>query len=284
MLYQYKENVTGGSLFLSTSFADDRRDLEKQPNLIHIHWNKSGKPVDLIIDGIPVTLAPNQLTTSTFIQHVEFKKPAPAITSFSFNREFYCINDHDHEVSCNGLIFFGITSPPVVSLSEEELRKFELLYDVFLDEYTTRDRKQGEMLRILLKRLIIKITRLVKEQLLLNDISDSQVDTIRKFNLLVEEHFKEKRQVNDYAEMLYKSPKTLSNLFARYKQKSPLQIIHERLILEAKRQLIFTDKTSKEIAFDLGFSSPGTFHKLFKKITSATPIQFRERLSQMPKN
>jgi AraC-like DNA-binding protein len=51
-----------------------------------------------------------------------------------------------------------------------------------------------------------------------------QLDIVREYNL-VESNFKTKHQVADYAEMLNKSPKTLSNLFKKYNEKSPLQVI-----------------------------------------------------------
>ena len=60
-------------------------------------------------------------------------------------------------------------------------------------------------------------------------------DIIRQFYVLVDNHFKEKKQVQDYAEMLYRSPKTLSNLFSLYGLDSPLHIIHERIDAEARR-------------------------------------------------
>lgn len=221
-----------------------------------------------------VLLDPNQLTTTTYLQRVSL--PAGStITTFSFNREFYCINDHDHETSCNGIIFFGNHTLPVISIPEGELRTYELLMEVFLEECRTRDNIQGEMLRILLKRLIIKTTRLAKKQLLPQDLNDTQVDLVRKYKVLVDLHYRQKRKVSDYAAMLYKSPKTLSNLFASMKLQSPLLIIHERLILEAKRLLMYSDKTAKEIAFDLGFEDAAAFHKLFKKMTGATPQQFK---------
>ena len=202
----------------------------------------------------------------------------PPLIGFTFNREFYCIIDHDHEVSCNGIIFFGTQAQPVISIDAEESKKFETLLEVFLDEFTTRDNIQGEMLVMLLKRLIIKTTRIAKEQLIPSELKENQIDLVRKFNVLVDTHYKTKKQVSEYADLLFKSPKTLSNLFAKYNQKSPLQIIHERIVLEAKRLLMYTDKTAKEIAYDLGFDEVGTFHKLFKKITTQTPQAFKSEI------
>ena len=194
--------------------------------------------------------------------------------------------DHDYEVSCNGIIFFGTQDIPVITLPEEEQKKFDMLHHVFLDEFQTRDNIQGEMLQMLLKRLIIKCTRLTKEQRVVKELDNGQVDTIRQFNLLVDIHYKEKKQVSDYAEMLYKSPKTLANLFGTYNQKSPLRIIHERIILEAKRLLYFTDKSSKEISWDLGFEDVAHFSKLFKKVTGETPTDYKQKkpLAQLGKN
>ena len=263
---------------LSTDYPREREEYAAYTNLINILWNQQDEPITIFIDEVPVVLQPNQLTTSIYLQYVDFPAGTPPITAFSFNREFYCIIDHDHEVSCNGIIFMGTQESPIVSLNAEEQHKYELLLEVFMDEFQTRDNIQGEMLRMLLKRLIIKTTRLAREQLISSDLNDSQVDLIRRFNVLVEVHFREKHQVSEYADMLFKSPKTLSNLFARHKQKSPLQIIHDRIVLEGKRLLLHTDKTAREIAFEIGFKDPASFHKMFKKHTSHTPKTFRKAI------
>lgn len=275
MIYTYKEQALGSVFSLSTSFQNEKESLAINKNLIHILWNRNETPITFLKDDIPLTLKHNQITTSTYLQKIKFQKGASTLIGFSFNREFYCIQDHDEEVSCNGIIFMGTQDPPIISLSSDEVKKFETLLEVFIDEFTTRDNIQGEMLMMLLKRLIIKTTRLAKDQLIPTELKESQIDTIRKFNVLVDLHFKNKKQVNDYADLLFKSPKTLSNLFAKYNQKSPLQVIHERIVLEAKRLLMYTDKTSKEIAFDLGFDEVASFHKLFKKTTSQTPQTFK---------
>lgn len=276
MVYIYKGKELGSFFALSTDYGNERDQFQEYDNLINIHWNRNDIPLTLSIDGVDHELLPNQLTTSTYLQKLSFVKGEPPLTSFSFNREFYCIIDHDQEVSCNGVIFFGAFDIPKVTIEGDEINKFESLYQVFLEEFKTRDSIQGEMLMMMLKRLIIKTTRLTKEQKVGQRLDDSQVDIVRKYNVLVDIHFKTKHQVNEYAEMLFKSPKTLSNLFAKYNFKTPLQIIHERIALEGKRQLTYTDKTAKEIAHDLGFDDAGSFHKLFKKVTGFTPNDFKK--------
>jgi AraC family transcriptional regulator, transcriptional activator of pobA len=106
-------------------------------------------------------------------------------------------------------------------------------------------------------------------------MKESDFDIVRKFNIAVENHYKTKHQVQEYADLLNKSPKTLSNLFSIYNQKSPLHIIHERLSLEARRLLIYTDKSTKEIAFELGFEEVSHFSRFFKKQIGQAPTDFK---------
>lgn len=136
---------------------------------------------------------------------------------------------------------------------------------------------QGEMMLALLKRLIIIATRLAREQYISEQhLPSDKLDILRKYNLLVENHFRQQHQVKFYADQLSKSPKTLSNLFAMYNHKSPLQVIQERVTLEARRLFFYTDKTAKEIAYELGFEDANHFSKFFKKQTGQSPTDFKK--------
>lgn len=275
MHLEFKENKLDAIFHLTDELEHVNNNYFSQNGLINILWNRSNGDITFHIDNIPITLKPQQITTSTYLQKVSFKGTADGLVVFMFNREFYCIQDHDDEVSCNGIIFFGTQDIPIITLESSEVEKFETLYQVFLDEFGTRDNIQGEMLRMLLKRLIIKCTRMAKKQLITKELHNSKIEIVRQFNVLVDIHYKTKKQVSDYAEMLNKSPKTLSNYFLLYNKKSPLQIIHERIVLEARRLLVYTDMTSKEIAYELGFEDVTIFNKMFKKIMAFTPSDFK---------
>jgi len=153
----------------------------------------------------------------------------------------------------------------MLSPDDNTVRKMSLLLPVFVDEFKDNDNLQGEMLRMLLKRLIVIITRAAKKELLPEATPVPEYDLSRQFSLLVEQHFREKHQVADYAALLFKSPKTLSNVFRKLGGKTPLQFIHERIVLEGRRLLLYTDKSVAEIADELGFLESGHFSRLFKR-------------------
>jgi len=229
------------------------------------------------IDSVPLTIESHSILVLTDLQAIELVNGRDLII-YQFNQEFYCIKDHDKEVSCSGLLFFGNIHMPIIHLSKEQERKLDTLNEVFLDEFETKDNIQAEMLRMLLARFIIICTRLLKaNEGFITTKKDSRVELLREFNMLVEAHFKTNHNVAFYADKLFKSPKTLSNTFAKLNT-SPLQIIHKRIVLEAKRLLTYSEKPAKEIAYDIGFTDASHLSRLFKKQTELTPSQFKKML------
>ncbi len=277
MILEHHNKRLGGLFTLTLNEPRFNWQQADRNKLIHILWNHSDKEVMLELDGYPLRLPPESLITTTFYHQVSIEKNARSLVTFSFNREFYCVRDHDAEVSCNGIIFFGAQQQFVTPLNKEYQKKLVLLLEVLKDEFAHKDNIQGEMLVILLKRLIIICTRLAKNQKGLDQNPNEEVDIIRKFNFLVDLHYKEVKTVKEYADLLHKSPKTLSNIFSKTGEKTPLQIIHERTILEARRLLTYTDKNINEIAYELGFDEPATFFKLFKKHLNESPQNFRNK-------
>lgn len=265
------------ALFIITDFSNSSETrLLKNEQFYKIFWSRHATII-LEIDGYNVALDKSQLIFCTPVNIVDIGLNQDGIIAFLFNREFYCIRDHDYEVSCDGLLFYGSQQPRVISLSEKENTSYNMVYQMFIKEFETKDYIQGEMLRVLLKKLLINSTRLIKEQINQPSLTNEKIDIIRRFNVLVEVHFKEKHQVSDYADMLCKSPKTLSNLFKMYCDNTPLSYINNRIIVEAKRLLMFSDKTSEQIAYLLGYDEPGHFSKFFKKQVGLSPGQFRKK-------
>lgn len=239
-----------------------------------VAWN-TGADQTVTIDQIEYSFPAGCILSLTAANVFHFENPEQ-IAVWRFNREFYCIADHDKEVGCLGILFYGSAGQTMINLDPTHRQKVDLLMRVFIDEFNTIDSIQEEMLQMLLKRLIIILTRLIKNKYLDNaGWTDEKMDIVRRYNILVEEHFREQHQVQFYAAKLNKSPKTLANHFAVYNNMSPIAVIHERLILEAKRLLMYTDKTGKEIAYTLGFEDTAYFSKFFKHHTSRSISDFK---------
>jgi AraC-like DNA-binding protein len=274
MQYSYHESRTKGSLQLQ--YAEPLLDQIpfRHGRQLTIAWN-TGNSQKVMIDNLAYQMPAQSILPLMMSQSFTFEHPQ-TIVAWQFDREFYCIADHDEEVSCAGFLFYGAKMPMFIQLPDQEQHRFNALLTVFYDEFSTQDTIQGEMLRMLLKRLIIKLTRLAKEQFLKESLTDQELTLVRRFNLLVETNYRIIHSVRSYADMLNKSPKTLANVFALYNQQSPRQIIHERIALEARRLLLYSDKSTKEIAAELGFEEVSNFSRFFKKQVKLAPSDFRK--------
>jgi AraC family transcriptional activator of pobA len=239
-----------------------------------IAWNRGAKQT-VTIDGTAHDFMPHSVLPLMFNQSFYFEHAAD-IVAWQFNREFYCIVDHDAEVSCVGFLF-AMNDQLFINLDEAGQHKMQLLLNIFIDELNTQDNIQGDMLLMLLKRLIVFITRLARSKYVPDEkLHEDKMDLFRKFNLMVENNYCKEHSVSFYASALNKSPKTLSNVFLLYGNKTPLQVIQERILIEAKRLLYYTNKSVKEITFDLGFEDPAYFSNFFKKHMSLSPLEFRK--------
>ena len=273
MQKRFTEFSTGAFLTVGNENILHHFQTSKELGSFSFIWTQE-QEAHFAIDGVPTIVPPHSILSLTPIQHLQYIE-GDNLKVYQFNREFYCIKDHDKEVGCVGLLFFGNEHIPMITLTEEDQEKYALLHQVFLDELETTDTIQAEMLRMLMARFIIKTTRLLKRNGATQNLYESKIELLRQFNLLVETHFKKEHSVSFYAGLLHKSPKTLSNSFGKL-DKSPLKIIHDRIILEAKRLLRYTDKSAKEIAYEVGFDDASHLSRLFKKQTGQSPSNFKK--------
>jgi len=283
MILQFIEPFTKGILKMGNGNLLKNNTVSKPIGLYTFIQNLDTE-LELLVDNTPFTLKPNHIISLTPDQYFTVNLIGNCRV-YQFNRDFYCIKDHDREVNCMGIIFHSNTQIPVAFLDPSEFKKFTSIYDDLCEEFENKDSIQAEMLRVLLKSLIIRTTRLIKKQnqLISKDTSPKK-ELLRQFNILVETHFRKEHQVSFYADQLFKSAKTLSNSFSLLNT-SPLQIIHNRIILETKRLLIYSDLSLKEIAFEIGFSDTSNLSKLFKKKVGQSPLAFRrEQIFNKRKN
>ena len=104
--------------------------------------------------------------------------------------------------------------------------------------------------------------------------ADPTVDALR---YLVEEHFRQERRLAFYAGKLAMTPDRLNDHVKRAASVTAGHLIRQRVLTEAKRQLVFTSQPIHEIAYDLTFADPSHFTRFFRKQTGITPQAFRDR-------
>ena len=274
MDYQLNTRLNG-NIAMTSRFHENKR-LQRDKTLYKFLWVQNGS-LAVEVDHIPMKLAKDEIITLTPLHHLEVKEVEGEYLTLVFNSNFYCIFGHDDEVSCNGFLFYGSSQVMRLELSEEQSSGLHDIVRGFCRESAISDSFQEEMLRIMLKRFIITCTRLARERFAVAPGKEKAFDIVRQYYVLVDEHFREKKQVQEYADLLNRSPKTLSNLFAAYGLPSPLRVIHERTGAEAQRLLLHTSKSAKEIAALLGFEDTAAFSRFFKKTAEESITGYRRK-------
>ena len=108
-------------------------------------------------------------------------------------------------------------------------------------------------------------------------VSDRRTALVKQLQTCLDRHMPEIRSVTDYAHMLSVTPTHLSRVAKEVTGKTVAEIIQDRILLEAKRKLAFTDLPVSEIAYALKFSSPSYFTRFFSTRMAETPKSFRQR-------
>ena len=246
----------------------------EQIDSYNIFWIKEGKGTyhidfkEYSFDGnVMFFLSPGQVFS------VDSEKIKEAYR-LSFVRDFYCIQTHDREVACNGVLFNNVYKIPFVKPCESDTKKLDFILESLIEEFQNESTAQYDMLQSYLKQFIILSVRVKKEYDTLEENTESKL--FKDFSTLVEFNFKKLHSVTDYAERLGLSPKSLTKHFQKIGTQTPSDFIKKRILLEAKRKLIYTDASVKEIGFDLGFNDPAYFTRFFTKTIGKSPLHFKK--------
>lgn len=108
-------------------------------------------------------------------------------------------------------------------------------------------------------------------------------ELLNRFREALENRYENNHAVQHYTALLGTTDKKLAAATKKLLGLSPLQVIHNRILLEARRLLLFDDISHKEIAFRLGFDSPASFSQFIRKKTGHSPSSLHEQLAEMHK-
>jgi AraC family transcriptional regulator, transcriptional activator of pobA len=172
----------------------------------------------------------------------------------------------------------AVAADPLVPLSDatEAQRLSSLCAD--LDEEASLAREGYRLaMRGLLALIAIEVVRLAVSRARTGTVTlaaaDLRVDELRR---LIDEHFRKERLISFYARKLAMTADRLNDHVKRATGVTAGHLIRQRVLTEAKRQLVFTNQAIHEIAYDLAFSDPSHFTRFFRKQTGTTPQAFRE--------
>jgi AraC family transcriptional regulator, transcriptional activator of pobA len=196
-----------------------------------------------------------------------------------FHPDFFCIHKHHAEVACNGVLFNNIYQPPFTLINEDTATAFAMLIEQMKIEMKNVALAQYEILVSYLKIFLITASRLKTEQQpetleLASDLKEPFV--LQSLKDAIEKDFKKKHSASEYAETLNISAKALAKITKSYFNKTITELISERIVIEAKRELYLTKKTVKEIAYELGYDDEHYFSRFFKTNADVSPQLYRE--------
>jgi len=196
-----------------------------------------------------------------------------------FHSDFFCIHKHQTEVTCNGVLFNNIYQKPFFRVDE----KLEDMLDNVIGQIKTEIQRPGlaqyELLISFMKIFLISASRAKAEQ----QPESIPLSTTRKEPFIlqnlkeaIEKDFRSKHTPQDYAILLNISSNALARIAKTHFNKTLTNLITERIIIEAKRELYLTNKSVKEVAYELGYDDEYYFSRFFKKNVNISPQAYRE--------
>jgi AraC family transcriptional activator of pobA len=240
-------------------------------DLIQVLYMRAGR-ADANVDGVSYALQPPAMLLI----------PAMCIHGFSFSRD---VDGHVltlaeplvQQLAARLEILQPLLQAPVyhpLGVEDEP----EYLIAAIEHEYGHPAPERDYVLESLVGTLLVSLARRSMAATVGGELQrDRSSQHIARFSHLVDRHFKTHRPVDFYANELGVSAAHLNALCRRLTGRSALQIVHERLLLQAKRSLIYTAMTISEVSDSLGFSEPAYFSRFFKRYTGLAPKEFRRQ-------
>jgi len=270
---------TGNLAFKLFSFEDNSYfDHLQRNNYYSLIWIMEGKG-KLKTDFSEYDFGANSLFSFTPYQPFMFLSNLIRGIAIYFHSDFFCIHKHQTEVTCNGVLFNNIYQMPFVLVDESLQNTLNKLIEQMKAEMQNPGLAQYELLISYMKIFLISASRSKTEQqppAMQSKKGNKEPAILQNLKEAIEKDFKSKHTPGDYAVLLNISPNALAKITKKHFNKTLTDLITERIIIEAKRELYLTNKSVKAIAYELGYDDEYYFSRFFKKNTDIPPQVYRE--------
>lgn len=225
------------------------------------------------IDFVEYPLSPGRIYFITPGQVHEGHSLPKLMYGISFNPDFVS-PDYRSRLAIEQIFSQSTSHTPYVSV--DTLGKDELspLLNLMIRE-STEEQSDMQMQSSLLTSFLRYLMRYRPEEQAGHSRTDERMV---KLMSLIEAYFRSHKDTPFYSDKIALTSKRVNELTRKHFSKTVTQLVHERIILEAKRELAYTNKTIKAIALDLGFDDVTYFSRFFRKQSADSPKGFREKM------
>lgn len=232
-----------------------------------------------VIDFLTYTLAEKQ---AYFISpgQVHQLHEAQASQGFSmvFSSDFLVKNNIPFSFIENLNLFRDYGESPPLNLKENQLQTLGGYCEEIYRYYESQEKFKYRAIAALLELFLIHCNNICQLPFDNTHMLDAGNSILRSFKALVEQRFKSWHTSSAYAAHLSITPDHLNRTIKSLIGKTAKEYIQSRITIAAKRMLYFSALSTKEIAYELGFSEPANFSAFFKKCTGYSPSQFKKQI------
>lgn len=193
---------------------------------------------------------------------------------FFHSKTFYD-EGYTNEKITNYPFFNSIHNQPFILIKKSNLALIEKLFRDIFREYLQHKLLRLNKLHALVNILYIELTRLYERGESVEN--ERYLNAVKKFETLIDAKFKNIKAPIEYASLMNITERHLNRITKTCLNKTPTELISDRVVLEAKRMLIHSNYSISEIAGELGYFDSSYFSRLFKKKTKLSPKQFTAR-------
>jgi AraC-like DNA-binding protein len=247
-------------------------------DFFEVIWLRSGRGhVRSDFHSLPVRPRTLFFTSPGQIHAWELTAPAHGEIA-SFTQEFFSASSENPGLLGKMTFLYSGAAEPILYLDADEGRRIDQLFEQLHADGAAAAPGRDDLVRAYFTILLTHARQAFARRAPASASATTVTDLLsRRFRLALEEHFPRLLEVNEYAELLHVSRTHLNAHLSSELGRTASEIIHERIVLEAKRLLANTTLTSAQVAYRLRFHDPSYFGRFFRRTTGLTPGEYRDR-------